>query len=332
MKSLRICVLLMAAILIFVDVARAERAGPGETPDTTILVAEPDRSRPPLREGVEPALDRRFCRRGFEDLSALARSEASLDLYNGILFAGLAGGLSFGVETDARWSGVNDFDDDLRDGLGFESQRNRNLADRASDAVLGFTIVGMPLASITAELFNTRDCVEAWDMLTDMVESMGLALALTESLKVATGRARPFERQCGRIDSPNLDCSGDDRFKSFVSGHASVAGTGAGLTCAFSIRRKVWGRSMLAKALPCGLGVAGALATGSLRIAAERHWATDVLTGLAAGAVIGFFDTWGPFDLLRFETRDASGRIERSGFLVPTSHEGRIGFRFSMVF
>ncbi|HET9554449.1 MAG TPA: hypothetical protein VFP50_15910 [Anaeromyxobacteraceae bacterium] len=33
--------------------------------------------------------------------------------------------------------------------------------------------------------------------------------------------------------------------------------------------------------------MAGAAATGWLRVAADRHWATDVLAGAAAGTTVG---------------------------------------------
>jgi membrane-associated phospholipid phosphatase len=36
-----------------------------------------------------------------------------------------------------------------------------------------------------------------------------------------------------------------------------------------------------------GLGLAGAATTGYLRVAADAHWATDVLAGAAFGAAVG---------------------------------------------
>ena len=88
----------------------------------------------------------------------------------------------------------------------------------------------------------------------------------------------------------------------------------------------------MAKATPCAVGVATALTAGVLRIVADRHWGSDVLVGFGLGAVVGYFDTWGPFDLLKFETRDARGDISMKGIVLPQATPGQFGARLMMVF
>lgn len=261
------------------------------------------------------------------------RSAANLDLYNGVLFLGAAAALDFGVEVDGRWSAVNSLDDGARSAFRLDTPSARGRADRASDATLGVGFFGLPLASILAQQMRTGDCAESWDMTTDVVESFGLALMLSETIKQVSGRARPFVRGCGLSPPSDSQCRGSDRFESFVSGHATLAATGAGLTCAFSLKRRAFGDTLLARAAPCTAGVGLALTTGGLRLSADRHWLTDILAGLALGGTIGWFDTWGPFDGLLVKTEiDPELGLRSARYLLPASVEGRPGIRFGWIF
>lgn len=276
---------------------------------------------------------RPLCETRFADVGEWARSDANLDLYNGIAFLTAGGVLSEFGQPNVRWTAVNSFDDAARSALRLDTSSARRRADFASDVTLTTGIAVLPLASIGAHWFSTRDCVEAWDMATDFVESFGLSLLVSETLKLASGRSRPFRTDCRRSQPPSdAACGGNDRNRSFVSGHATLSATGAGVTCAYSLKRRAWGEGPMARAVPCGLGIGLALTTGLLRSSADRHWLTDVLGGMVVGGTIGWFDTWGPFDWLRFESRDAEGRIEKLGLLLPANIDGRAGFRFSLVY
>jgi len=286
---------------------------------------------PAVARDAERAEDCRFLR---EDPGSWATADANLDLYNGVAFAVAGGMVSFLGEPSQRWSAINGFDDEARDGLRLGSPGVRRRADLASDLTLVASLAVMPALSIAVQYGRTGDCAETWDMATDFVESFGLALFLSESVKLASGRARPFVRRCGPSAPSDATCHGDDRYRSFVSGHSILAATGAGLTCAWSIRKRAWGDSIAARSAPCAMGIALATATGGLRIAADRHWMTDVLSGFAIGSVVGWFDTWGPFDLLRFGDgeRSASGRPPAFGFVLPGVVRGAPGITASMIF
>lgn len=273
-----------------------------------------------------------FCSRAPRLEKATLRSAANIDLYHGLLYFTIAGGLTSLEKPSQRWSAVNSFDSKSQNLFRIESLDGRRNADRASDLTLATSIAILPIASIAAQQWRTGDCAESWDMATDLVESFGLALMFSEITKLAGGRARPFVRGCGPDAPTDSSCGQNDRFRSFVSGHATLASTGAGVTCAFSIKREAWGSSLAARALPCGFGVAAAAATGALRISANRHWMTDVLAGFVIGGTIGWFDTWGPLEWLAHEERDADGRLESFGALLPASIEGRPGFRFTLVY
>lgn len=276
--------------------------------------------------------DGRFgCRAFFE--SGWARSEAAVDLYNGLAFLGVGAAVSLGGEAERRWSAVNGLDDETRSLFRLDSSSVRRRADLASDVTLGISIAALPFASTVAQHWRTGDCAESFDMFTDAVESFGLAILLSESIKLASGRARPFVRECGPGAPSDASCRGDDRYRSFVSGHATLAATGAGLTCAFSVKRKAWGEGFWERAAPCTVGVGLALSTGALRLSADRHWLTDVLAGLAIGGTVGWFDTWGPFDGWLFETEwSEAGTISSYRYALPALVDGRPGLRVGWSF
>jgi membrane-associated phospholipid phosphatase len=261
------------------------------------------------------------------------RFDAALNAANGLVYLGSAVAVEYGASPERRSSGTNGFDDGIREGLRGGSLKLREDVATASDATLALGIAVLPFASIGAQYFRTHDCLETWDMTADWIESFGLTLFLTQASKMVIGRERPYAQDCGRANPPrDAECSSEDRFLSFPSGHAAQAAAGAGLTCAFSLQRHAWGSSRSARYTPCALGVTTAVATGVLRITSDRHWATDVLTGFAIGGIVGYFDTWGPFDLLRFRTRDDKGHVSSTGMVLPFSHEGRVGAQLVMVF
>lgn len=271
------------------------------------------------------------CERSFESVGAWARSHETLDLYNGILYFGIGGGMALLGQPGRRWTSVNSLDDAVRDDLRFDSGGARKKAVLASDLLVGASAL-IPMVTIGAHQVRTRDCVESWDMMTDFIEAFGLTVAITQSMKLAVGRARPFALECDGSPPSDAKCNSQERFLSFFSGHASLAATGAGITCAFAYKRNAWGTSAMAKAVPCGLGIGTALAASTLRIASDRHWVTDVALGLLVGGAVGYFDTWGPFELLKFEKRDARGGPALRGLVMPAQIDGRPGARLVMSF
>lgn len=249
-------------------------------------------------------------------------SGASLDLYNGLfwLSGGAAVHFAVGNPSDTRWSGVNSFDDEGRTAFRASSRSGRTAARRVSDGLL-LGLVFSPLLLDGGRTWLRGDCDESFEIAADWVESMGLTFFTTELVKVITARRRP-----------GGDRSDDDSRVSFFSGHASMAAAGAGLTCANSVKRRTWGPTRTGRILPCALGAAGALTAGMMRITGDKHWPTDVLTGWVVGALIGWFDLPGPFDLLRFRIRDDHGGSAAEGVVLPYAQAGRLGAQLSVRF
>jgi hypothetical protein len=271
-----------------------------------------------------------FCSRPFTR-GDLFRSEASADLYNSALWLGGAAAIAFGTTPEARWSRKNSFDEDLRSGLRADSESAREAASTASDVLLGVSAGLLPLLSIGKTL-SERDCDEAYDMATDAAEAFTLTLLLTSGAKALAGRERPFVQECDGSPPGDASCSDPDRKQSFFSGHASMAAAGAGLTCAYAIKRGTWGERHTGRIGPCALGIGAAITTGALRVVADKHWSTDVLVGLVVGGSVGYFDTWGPFDLLRFEVRSDELDLAARGIVLPYAAEDEFGLRVGLTY
>jgi len=125
----------------------------------------------------------------------------------------------------------------------------------------------------------------ALDLLV-VAEATALAADLNQLMKFSVGRQRPF----ARADMPDPDTSqvGEhDENASFYSGHTSlvfVLAASAGTVAAMRHER-------LAPAIWLAGAVIGAT-TAYLRMAADQHYFTDVLTGALVGTGVGVAVPW----------------------------------------
>ncbi len=114
-----------------------------------------------------------------------------------------------------------------------------------------------------------------------VLESVAASMVLNQTAKFLFGRARPFVHalppdERGRTQHPA------DNYASFYSGHSSLAftlATASGTVA--SLRGYSWAP------LVWGTGLTLATAAGYLRIAADRHYLTDVLVGALVGSAVG---------------------------------------------
>ncbi len=257
------------------------------------------------------------------------------DLANGLLYFSAFAGIELGADppNDARWQSSASFEDDVRDDLVSTSKTGRDRAALASDVLLGLTVSAPFWLDVGLGTYREGDCTAAVEMLGEAAEALFLTLALTEATKVIVGRERPYQRACAFDSDYDDDCGENDSRKSFFSGHASLTAAGAGVLCRNTYLREepVWGYlGAVRNPLPCALGVGAAVATGMLRIAGDKHWLGDVLTGWAVGLTLGLLDLPGPFDLLRFRYRAADREI--TGAVVPNLGRGAAGARLVVRF
>jgi len=200
-----------------------------------------------------------------------------------VLLLGAFAGLQYGADPpkDPRWSSRNSFDDGARNAFKGESKSTRRGAKLASDVIFG----GMAGMMLVDWWWLRKEHGLARSIQVDTRWAFANLVAM-RTLKVSAGRERPYVRPCRNDDDYVSACDdGRDRNASFFSGHASGGATIAGLLCARHLSRRKVGA---ADWIVCGGATAGALTTGFLRMTAENHFMTDVLTGWAVGFVFGY--------------------------------------------
>ena len=169
------------------------------------------------------------------------------------------------VNTKPNITPPNSFDSFLREKIQWENSKNE-LAAEISDVLLYGVILGsIPLSSVY---------LKDQDFLLINLEILSINGIITNIVKYAAQRQRPYSFYSKKNDV--------DSYKSFFSGHTSTAfaiGTStAKMLAKYSDinKRIVW---------VSALGLASA--TGYLRIAADKHYFSDVFVGAIVGTIIG---------------------------------------------
>lgn len=176
-----------------------------------------------------------------------------------------------------RWCSPGRFDAWAHETLAW---KHPSRAATASD-LLG---VGVPLGAAAAltvpDLAAGAPRRAAEDALL-LAEAVSIATLGTELVKVGTDRIRP-DAWDGSGPARALDSR-----VSFWSGHTATAFAAAAAAGTLATLRD-------APAAPwiVGGGAAAAGAVGYLRLAADRHWATDVLAGAGWGTAVGILVPW----------------------------------------
>jgi membrane-associated phospholipid phosphatase len=209
---------------------------------------------------------------------------------------------------EARWSRPVLFDDWMRDQLRVSGQSGRNRASLWSDILI---IVGTAPPVLIDPLFvawiGDSNPDVAWQMTVLNAQSHAIANFVTNGTKRLADRARPYVQTC---EGPERDesCGSDADYEAFFSGHASTAATSAGLYCAHHTNLPLYGGGF-ADTAACIGGIGIATTASALRIAADKHWATDVLVGNFVGYLAGYLlPTLGYYHDIRLSpANDATG-------------------------
>ena len=189
------------------------------------------------------------------------------------------------VPRHCRWCDRDTSGDDTLNALDREVRRLRwrrtDAADTLSSAI---AFVATPLAaggfSAVAAMHDGRSRDVGTNVL--LVSEVGaLAADLNQLVKFVVVRERP-DAHALALSGSNAHLTSVDDNLSFYSGHASeavslavAAGTVASLR-GYRLAPLVWGTS-----LPLALGA------GYLRLAADRHYCTDVIVGVVVGVALG---------------------------------------------
>jgi membrane-associated phospholipid phosphatase len=181
--------------------------------------------------------------------------------------------------SSCRWCSVDPVDASVRDALVWHDTA---LADTLSN-VTG--IVLLPLSAIGLDALAAAHDGALRGVPEDallIAEAAVVAADVNQLTKLIAGRERPFvhalvPEQKSRTPHPS------DNNLSFFSGHSSEAfALATASSTVGTMRGYRWAP------LAWSVGEAMAATTAYLRIAADKHWLTDVVVGAVVGAGIGF--------------------------------------------
>ena len=171
-----------------------------------------------------------------------------------------------------RWCEPNALDRGARDRFLWT---NTARADFTSDLAAYVMTPGISVGGLLIGTLSNASVARSIDDLVPVLEASVVARWTSRIIKLAVGRQRPYAHFVGPIDD-------DDDNLSFPSGHTigafSVA-TSAGMVAHL--------RGYKSEPLIWIGGLALATTTGYLRIAADKHYMTDVLAGAALGTAVG---------------------------------------------
>ena len=163
---------------------------------------------------------------------------------------------------------------------------NTSRADSLSN-VTGFALAPLVALGMTALAANHEGALDRAPVDGLLIaEATALAADLNQIVKFAVGRERPFVHALPEAEKLQTAQPSDNN-ASFYSGHTSLVfalavscGTVASMR-GYRYAPAVWAS-----------GLTVALATGWLRIAADKHYLTDVVTGAVVGSAVGFGVPW----------------------------------------
>jgi membrane-associated phospholipid phosphatase len=207
-----------------------------------------------------------------------------------------------------KWIGPILFDAPVRNALRL---RTRSGIETALDASY-YTALVTPLQTVVDSIvIPTADGNPevAWQLALMDAQAFAFSGLVTASLYDVTGRARPSYADCKAGTSVDPLCNAG-AYASFPSGHTSAAMTGAGLLCAHHGALPLYGGGWDVAA--CVEGLTVATTVGVLRMMADRHYASDVLTGGA----IGFFSGYGLPMLLHYWKRPLGEVVSRDDLKI----------------
>jgi membrane-associated phospholipid phosphatase len=173
-----------------------------------------------------------------------------------------------------RWCTVNGLDGSVRDAVVWSDPTQ---AKTVSDLM----VVGVPLGVVAYDAVMMGGLRRATPDVLVIGEAVAVAGALAQMTKFVAARQRPYAVH------GTLPSEGVDDHLSFYSAHTTIAFSAA---AAGGMLAQLRGDPHYPWVY--GVGFTAAAATGYFRMAADKHWLTDVLTGAVTGTAIGLAVPW----------------------------------------
>ncbi len=192
----------------------------------------------------------------------------------------LGGGyvVSRNAPDSCRWCASNGFDEGFRDAFRSSTPRKPGMV---SDLLTIGIVPALAAGALAGPALKAGRRDHALENLVIAASAAGLSLGLALGVKGTTARKRPAEHH-GVLTETEARNKDVERFVSFYSAHTTSTFALASSSATLSYLRGYDSAAYVAFA-----GGAVGLTTGFLRIAADMHWATDVLVGAASGTAVG---------------------------------------------
>lgn len=207
--------------------------------------------------------------------------------------AAAIGGASYALQLSSGRRASVLLDDQARDQLRLPRLNQRFLARDVSDVLLSLmTAYPILVDALVISWWHRASPEAAAEMVLIDAQAVALTVALQGMSAALVGRERPYGDACGNeLPEATRDCEGYNRYRSFFSGHTALSFTVAGLVCSHHANLPING-DPISDLVPCVGALAAATAVGTLRMAGDMHYLSDVLVGAAIGALSGFGVPW----------------------------------------
>lgn len=188
-----------------------------------------------------------------------------------------------------RWTSPNAFDDAVRDVLRAKNYDGYLYARDFSDAGLVLLVNQQLVDTLFATWWFHDKGSTAFQMALIDVQAVSFSAGINSFVSAVVGRERPYARTvCGEggREESTTDCQGNNRYRSFFSGHTTAAFTLAALTCVHHANLPIYGGGAI-EAVPCVTSMTLATGVALLRVIADQHYMSDIAVGTAFGIASG---------------------------------------------
>jgi membrane-associated phospholipid phosphatase len=211
-------------------------------------------------------------------------------LISGSMASALAVTIFIPYPDDPRWQGGILFDDAVRTSIRVRDPDHRDVIRRASDITLLTSIVHVGIIDSLVVPLADRSTDVALQLSLMNLQAFSLNTLFATLLFKTAARERPLVQDCLEKEGYDDPLCDSGQYASFPSSHTSTAFTAAGLSCVHHQYLPIYGGGW--DDVACAASLTTALATGLFRVIGDRHYATDVLFGAAAGFSLGYIYPW----------------------------------------
>jgi membrane-associated phospholipid phosphatase len=157
-----------------------------------------------------------------------------------------------------------------------------------------------------------RDPQLARDLFWQDAVTLTLASAVDLGLRDIVGRARPGTYDC--LQQGQTNClDSPEATRSFPGGHTAIATAASVLTCTQHLYIGLYGGPW--DGITCAATLASDVTLAMFRIMSDNHWATDQISGLAIGGLIG----WSVPYVMHYRHRPTAGDGAPAAPTTPTA-------------